>query len=365
MDARVRKEKGPLSWFNDDSRMEVSSNLEVLFELVDKDVHSVAMVTEVPVPVVQALFAGTIKMPTLDHVIAIAHIFGIEPDSIEMLSRSFTSEDDRETAWREHLESKRLLKSNSARGDPAPSTTEVILAPVDDDSEDDAAIQSFTHSDLHLEEPEWTDDYIVALGDHTFDLKAKETRRVVMLNVRSAIAESGMTLKEVLEATSMQSRTTGWFSSVERGGSRIGRSDLEAFAKVFKQTIGVLLTGHGLKQFKPRAGSRKVDQNAVMATLPSFSERDWDEFFMSRVMTPNVKLAEGVEMDALMKIVLADRAGEPVDWPEAFMELTAQGQTVQQDIDGLVSLLGKKADQVKVLIIVSIIKKLWPEEESD
>lgn len=372
MDVTASRHQRPVDWSDKGVISEFGSNLEALAGLVERTPDSLSVSVDLPVSMVKAYFYATAKDVKSDHLQCFAGEFLIQ--NMDELATSFETEKARTAYWKDHLRRKNLLPKSDDKSDvklytPPDDTFNTGLSDngvdevdSDDNGVEDTVSDSSTRGDLYLLELVWEDDFMVSLGTQTFDLKDKLTRWDVVSHISAA--KGDLTFKSLLEKSGL-TKPTSWLSGVKNGKSRINRTEIEAIAAICKTPVGVLLTGFGLDLSILKASGRSMPTGGFggIITVPKIAANQWTEFFKGRIKTPNIKLAEGVSPQDLMEVVL--KLEDEVDWPTAFLNLTEGGAKVKTMIDRIVESVSKTGDPIKVLVLMSVVNRLWPDDESE
>lgn len=325
---------------------------------------SLAAKADIPNAIIDALLQGATATGLNEHedVDAIVSVIGLER-RILFLDLGNEREAKLREAFR-HAKIDLSEEENEAPPEDAPSEPEAsdeldagdadFSADAEESSADDVPADDVPASDdLHLEEPVWASEDVIQLGDTTFDITTKEFRAMFIGHVRALKKELGKTFQQIVDESEEMIPTTGWFSGVERGNSRVYRKQIEALAQSLDTTIGILLTGHGLNPQDMRAvgGKKSSGETLSYGTLPDDQR---NEYFRQRVLRKGVELAEGVDAGELLALMGEDI--ESIDWMDVWMTKTVEGVKVSQKIETFADQLPKWNPAIRDLAVKRILK---------
>lgn len=305
---------------------------------------------------------------TRERIEAIANVFGLKSS---ILTQDYKDEEREGILRQALLDAKMLLPDASTEvdaGDAAAASAEdaedTTAEPDDEESgEVEAAdAEGSEASVLDMVAPVWdADGFVATLGEKTFDLKEKATRRLVMGHIRAA--KGDQKIKELVEAAAIE-KPSSWFSSVENGNSRISQSELERLADVCGTTVGILLTGRGLDREKMQPAYRRnggaTPQEVI--ELPRVSDTERNEWFRNRVLRKKTEPAEGKTVGELLALA---RNPESVDWAEAWLEYTEEGARIKKFIEQKRKVIGGYAAPLQVLVLKGLCACLEKDADAD
>lgn len=311
-------------------------NIKTCVELLGHDLKWLAVRAEINEIILKGFTHGEGKL-TDERVDAIANVLGLANDP-SVLRYDPTDEDDR-------LDRMQLALTAAGLMDADDGSDEEGEDPPESDGYDDPSGA-----------PEQQ-----AAADAADAATAKEPSRAdIARNIRAAVikAERGL-LETLAEAGIAEEKNKRFLTSYEGGSAEISDEGFAKLAKLTGVTVEQLKSGEGLEEFfpKPKVKGPKGSRAALTIDgLPQVTEAELIEFFRSKVLNRNVKPADGVEFGELMELALDP---DSVDFKQAWLEKTADGQTFLDSVSKHVERLKPLGRVAKFYYLTILVERLF------
>lgn len=216
----------------------------------------------------------------------------------------------------------------------------------------------------------WQDALKAKLGSQVFDLKSKDMRAKLISNVRAALNKANKNISQMLKAKVIAS--TGVVRSVEVGKALFHKNDIEPIALFLNVSVQQLLTGEGLEAYHVGAvqrGPSKIRYEGVtemvggQVMLPTISKSEYVQAFMRQMTSEKTTFVAGVNPVIILRQV-TESGVQSVDWVQEWLTKTEQGAQRQQFIDKNIVELKKLAVPFQLLLIMGLVKGLWPNDNT-
>jgi hypothetical protein len=290
----------------------------------------------------------------------------------------------RDQYWTKHLR-EAGFKLNGHAVDVEPATSESD-EPGDTDAEDVTVVELEEPAVVQTQESEtpteavvakqevhsleWSDEFIAKLGSQVFDLKSKDMRAKLISNMRAALNKDNKSVGQLLQAKLIKS--SGIVRSVELGKALFRKNDIEPIALFLNVSAQQLLTGVGLEAYHAhelRRGPSKIGHEGTtemvggQILLPTISKDEYTQAFMRQMTSDKTTFVVGVNLVSILHQV-TESGAQSVNWVQEWLTKTEQGAQKQLFIDKNIVELKKLAVPFQLLLIMGLVKGLWPSDNT-
>jgi len=98
------------------------------------------------------------------------------------------------------------------------------------------------------------------------------------------------------------------------------------------------------------------DWESIFSLIPDVPTKDIDAHFKKRMLSDKTRFIPGVTREDFAEL---DRAGELVNWAQAYVKFTKRGQRIRTISETIVNSLGKIHDAERIKVLKEVIEGLW------